>query len=381
MGGSIIAAAQIASTSHGEGIESVIAGTVVRDSGTEKYFTEQYPTVAFRAFDQSFPKRFLNSAMLRRWLRTEARGFDAIHVHGFFNFPYLYAGRSALRNRRPLVLSAHNSLDPYDLRKKALLKRCFFGPVFVRPLLAGARCVMCTTELEAARLVTYNVTPEPPRVVVPLPVPPPRPMPRDNEWRRRHNIPNDACVVLFLSRFDQKKGLDLLVMAMARIAQPHPGAILAIAGGGDDLVARNTRDLVQLHRVGDRVRWLGFLTGDAKRQAYDQCDIFALPSRNENFGLVVVEAMYAGKPLLISQEVYLRETLARYHCAQICETTVESVATALAHLLNDANLRRDMGLRAAAAATKEFAPAVVRKRLQNLYRDVCRPRSAESDGS
>ena len=178
---------------------------------------------------------------------------------------------------------------------------------------------------------------------------------------------NLQVLVLFLSRIDRKKGLDLLVRAFARVLPQAPGTFLVIAGSGDAVYEREVRAQVESSGIGANVKWLGFVTGVNRLQAYRECDIFALTSYNENFGLVVVEAMYAGKPVLITTEVYLHETLASHGCAEICAPTLDAIEAGLKRLLLDPVLRKAMGARGVDAAAREYGPDAVRSRLQAVY--------------
>src|SRR5208337_3254417 len=95
-------------------------------------------------------------------------------------------------------------------------------------------------------------------------------------------------LILFLSRLDAKKGLDLLLPAYAEIQRRHPGAMLVIAGDGEkDYVASLQARAAQLG-VADGVVWTGFLDGAEKLAAFAAAHAFILPSYSENFGIVLV---------------------------------------------------------------------------------------------
>jgi glycosyltransferase involved in cell wall biosynthesis len=369
MGGSIVAAFGLASAATGDGFHCTVAGTVRPGSETDAHFRKQHPELEIKAFPMNFPQHSFNSHALRDWLAANVASFDLVHIHGLFNFPYLHGGRFAIRARRPLIISPHNSLDPYDLRKKALLKRWFYGPLFVRRLLSGAACALCASQLEADRLEMFGANPEPPREVVPLPVEECSGAAQAS-WREAHGIPRDDVVVLFLSRMDPKKGLDLLIPAFARARKAGGGATLVIAGKGDDAYEARMRELARQEGIEPCVRWIGFVSGEERNAAYANCDIFALPSYNENFGIAVVEAMYFGKAILISNEVYIHQVLAKHDCGVVCAPDIASVADAMGRLLENRGAREDMGRRASAAARSEFAPGVVRTRLRDVYRRV-----------
>lgn len=99
-----------------------------------------------------------------------------------------------------------------------------------------------------------------------------------------------------LARADAAKGFDTLIQALPLLRQRQPAATLRIVGQGDDAprLAQLARDL----GVTEAVTLTGPLDDDALRREYEACDVFALPSRKEGFGLVYLEAMAHGKPCL-----------------------------------------------------------------------------------
>lgn len=384
MGGSIVAAFEMAHVALGEGVGCTMAGVVRRGASTDRPFRERYGGLGLELFPLQFPRRSFNSIPLWRWLRRHVADYDLVHIHGVFNFPYLFGARAALGAGVPLVVSPHGSLDPFDLRKRAALKQHVYGPWFVRPILAGASAVLCTSPIEAARVVTYGARPAPRMESIPLPVAGGNMVvvPGDvAAWRQRHRIPPDHAVVLFLSRIDAKKGLDLLIPAFAKVRRTRQDITLVLAGSGDALLERELRALAGREGLEDAVRWLGFIEGAEKRMAYAASDVFALPSYNENFGLVIIEALHAAKPVLISREVYIHELLHARGCAEISDTTVESVAAGLLRLLEDADRRRLMGERGRQVALEEFSPAAVRGSMRAFYRSVARERRVAGRGA
>ena len=102
--------------------------------------------------------------------------------------------------------------------------------------------------------------------------------------------------MLFLSRLDTKKGLDLLLQAFARVRGAGQNPALVVAGTGDAAFeAGLRREAARLGIDGD-LHWAGFLSGADKLAALADADLFVLPSYSENFGISVVEAMAAGLP-------------------------------------------------------------------------------------
>lgn len=110
-----------------------------------------------------------------------------------------------------------------------------------------------------------------------------------------------------LSSADSYKGVDTLIEALPLVRRQHPAATLRIIGGGDDRPRLET--LARDRGVASAVEFAGMVDDDALRAAYAACDLFALPSRREGFGLVFLEAMVHGKPCLGARAAGIPEVI------------------------------------------------------------------------
>lgn len=133
-------------------------------------------------------------------------------------------------------------------------------------------------------------------VVLPNALDPDFASPADEKPAR--TITNDVRILSVgrMAGHDAEKGIDSLILAMPTIRQNHPRATLRIVGTGADLP--RLQQLAATQGTPDAIRFLGHVTDDELRREYAQCDVFALPSRKEGFGLVYLEAMSHGKPCL-----------------------------------------------------------------------------------
>jgi glycosyltransferase involved in cell wall biosynthesis len=108
---------------------------------------------------------------------------------------------------------------------------------------------------------------------------------------------------LFLSRIHEKKGCDLLIDAFAAVAQRDPRLHLVMAGPDQTGWQKPLSARAAQLGVADRITWTGMLSGDMKWGAYRAAEAFVLPSHQENFGIVVAEALACALPVLISDKV------------------------------------------------------------------------------
>ncbi len=242
------------------------------------------------------------------------------------------------------MLWPHGSLDEYDVAKHARAKQAL-SPLW-RSVIDGAAAVLCTTEREAERLHTFGAR-RAATAIVPLPYQPSQRSGDPTLARRRLHLDGDQRIVLFLGRLHAKKGLPLLMSSFDAVSLPNE--VLVIAGRGE----AESEETIRAHAAGlrhpERVVFAGWISGADKEDLLAASDLFALISDNENFCHAAVEALNAGVPLLLSDEVYLAGELQRRGAARVVAREAAGAGRALRELLDDAPARRSM-----AAAGHEF---------------------------
>ena len=245
------------------------------------------------------------SPRFRRWLKQNATRFDGLVAHAMWTYPGLTAAHAA-RGRVPYGVFPHGMLDPWFKRRYPFkhLKKYLYWPIQY-PVLRDAKAVLFTSALES-QLALRSFWPNKwASVVVPYGTNDP---PANLEEQRRafqEKLPQFAGrrFLLFLSRIHEKKGCDLLVEAFASVAAEHREIDLVIAGPDQGGLVGKLQALAQRVGIAERIHWPGLLTGDAKWGALRACEAMILPSHQENFGVIVAEALACGRPVLISNQV------------------------------------------------------------------------------
>jgi glycosyltransferase involved in cell wall biosynthesis len=174
---------------------------------------------------------------------------------------------------------------------------------------------------------------------------------------------------LFLSRLHPKKGVvDRLLPAFAEQNAP---AFLAIVGGPDDGAPEHPEEIRRaIERLGlsDRVALLGAVTAAERWAMFDGADLFVLPSHQENFGLVVTEAMARGVPVLITDQVQSGALVRAAEAGLVVRAS--EFTSSLRRMLADQPSRVAMGIRGAAYARLHFRWNRIAGELAALYRNV-----------
>lgn len=241
------------------------------------------------------------------WLRRHAREYDAVIVHGLWQYHSLATRKAIQGSPTPYFVFPHGMLDPWFKQTYPLkhLKKSLYWIWSEYPVLRDAQAVLFTCE-EERRLATQSFRPYRCREkTVSLGIsPPPPPAPERNQ-RLFETFPElrDKRILLFLGRIHPKKGCDLLIRAFASTCENDPNLHLLLAGPDSAHWKQELLSLARQLGISNKITWPGPLFDDLKWAAFQTAEVFLLPSHQENFGIAVAEALACGTPVLISDKV------------------------------------------------------------------------------
>ncbi|MDJ1185067.1 glycosyltransferase [Roseofilum casamattae] len=310
-------------------------------------------------------KGFLFSWPLTQWLWQHIRDYDLVHTHYLFSYASTCAAWIARQQNVPYIRRTIGQLAPWALAQSQRKKQVY-SFLIERQLLNGARAILCTSDGEADDARNYGITA--PTATIPLGVNLPVVQPdAGGNLRSHYDIPNDASVVLFLSRLHYKKRPDLFLEAMARVRKTYPQAYLLLAGSGDEEYIAELTALGERLRLTDYTRFTGFVTGDEKDLVLQGADMFVLPSFSENFGIAVVEAMAAKLPVVITPGVQISDSIATANAGLIVDGEIDAVATGIAELLGSVDRRQELGENGYSLAKTKYSWSAIATSLEELY--------------
>ena len=306
------------------------------------------------------------------WCRRHMCEFDFAHIHTVFSHPANVAMAAARRLRVPYAVRPLGQLCDWSLRQRAWIKRLQLALV-TRRNINGAAFLHVTSAMEAEETMRNGF--RCPVLVQPhgLDLPPVHADARET-LRRELRVPSYRTLAIFLSRLHPKKGLEILFEAMAR--QQRKDFDLVVAGTGEDSYVASLHALVERLGLAARVHWTGFVTGDPKWHLLQGGDLFVLPSHSENFGIVVVEALACGLPVVVSTEVALAEEIRRHHLGLVASLGAQAVADAMDQLLANPAERADIARRARSAVAENFTWDAAALALAGRYQDAVEHRAA-----
>jgi len=253
------------------------------------------------------PNGPIQSEALLAALPAALEGVDLLHISAIWQPLGIPVQRAALARGIPVLASLRGALGPYSLWQGWWKKI----PWFLwreRPLLQRAAGLHVTTRQEERELAGLGL--RSPRFLLPNPLDLQtlRPDPALGlRWREQRGLDATTPLLLVCGRQHHKKGLDLLPAAMAPLAN-RPWTLLLVGGDDDGSGARLRADF-QRAGLGDRLHWIDTLPAGELAGVYNAADLLLLPSRHENFGNVVVEALACGTAVLISDRTGLADDL------------------------------------------------------------------------
>ena len=333
---------------------------------------------------QHFPRQlefYTVSLPLWRWLRSATRNFDVIHVHALFSFPSIVAAREAHRAGVPYIVRPLGVLNRWGLEhRRPLLKRASLR-AFEIPLIRRAAAMHYTSAREQEEAESIDPAIQRTRgSIIPLPIEVPEPAAPAAVRTLNDRFPQliGREMILFLSRIDPKKGIELLFEAFAAVRREFPQALLMIAGEGDEGYVNALKKSAERLGIAGDVVWPGFLAGEQKRAAFASAAAFVLPSYSENFGIAAAEALAAGIPVLLSDQVAVADDVRDASAGLVVSCNAAAIAEGLRQLLANAALRDEFAARGRALVTERYSSAAVGQQLRTLYESVMQSRSRSS---
>ncbi|QEE26532.1 glycosyltransferase [Terriglobus albidus] len=245
------------------------------------------------------------SKRLSEWLKNNRSRFDAVIVHGLWQYPH-QAAYTLLRGHVPYFVFVHGMLDPWFNQSFHFkhVKKLLYWHTIGRSALDGAASVIFTTDEELLRSASAFFPYKWRAMVAALGIEGPQhPVDPSGLYQRWPQL-KQREYLLFFGRLHPKKGCDLLLKAFARV-ETDSERMLVFAGPADRSYGQYLRELAKELDIEDRILWTGMVQGAEKWAMLQEADAFVLPSHQENFAIAAVEAMCCGTPVLLSDKVQI----------------------------------------------------------------------------
>lgn len=305
------------------------------------------------------------SPSLLRYLRSIIRKAEqdkqliVIHIHAWWNLVSILSCFVAKWYRIPVILSPRGMLTGYTQNNRNAISKQLIHRTLGKSLLKY--CHIHATSEQEKQDVLYIVQPKSITVI-----------PNLVDFREHFDVKpipleNRTLKLIFLSRIEQKKGLELLFDALVLLDFNWS---LDIAGSGASDYVESLKLKAQSLKLEEQVEWLGHVSNEEKFKLLADQDLMVLPSYNENFANVVIESLSVGTAVLISERVGLSEYVTNQKFGWVCNLNATDLALQISNAFKNAELRAKIRSEAPALIRKDFDAEILVKKYIKLYDEV-----------
>lgn len=280
-------------------------------------------------------EKFKYSHKLHSWLVSNIPNYDLIHCHSLWSyFPAKTAQISKMFNI-PYLVSPHGMLSPYTFSRNYLPKKLYWHFI-EKKFILNASGLLASSNEEKKEIIAYNKTAKIEVIPHGLPDEAYSSSKNSNFLRKKYKLNPNTPILLFFSRLHPKKGLlDILLPALVGVMHPF---YLVVCGDEDNRspgYLSKAKQFVDQELPKGSVFFEGFVEPENRWSYFDSSDLFLLPSLAENFGIVVIESMARGTPVLISEEVQAGEIVTNHHGGKILKRDIDNWRSAIIEFIKN----------------------------------------------
>lgn len=343
-GGPIYSTYELAKALKKQGIEIKVITT--NANGKEKL---KIKTGVFHKLENELPVKYYKSLDSRGtsismlWnLWSEIKKTDLVYLISIFSPPTPFVVNFCKRFNKPLIISPRGQLGKWCLAQGSPFKKLWLN-LFIRPNLD---LLVWHTTSEAEQMEIKSVFPSSKTFVVPngidLSAFENIELKKDKLFYKKYfdSVNENSKIIISLGRLHSVKGFDILIEAYKKIQEKINNVFIFIAGK-DFGEKSNLLNLISSNNLSDKVFLVGHIEGEEKINFLKNADVFALPSHNENFGIVYAEALAAGTPVVASKFTPWQD-VENYNCGKWTENTADKFTEAIVEILRSDNVQ--MGL-------------------------------------
>lgn len=288
-------------------------------------------------YGQNLFQEIANYAVIAEKLAREI-DFDVIHVHDWMTFP---AGMAAKRiSGKPLVVHVHST----EFDRSGSFVNPAICAIESEGLDSADKIITVSNLTRSVVIEKYNVNPE--KVITVYNAVEPV---RSGVTKTSGEYTNDK-VVSFLGRITMQKGPEYFVEAASLVLQKMKNVRFVMAGKGDLL--NEMKEKVSILGISSCFQFPGFVAGSEIAELFQASDVFVMPSVSEPFGIVTLEAMQAGVPVVISKQSGVSEVV--QNAIKVDYWDIEAMADAIYTLL----INQEYGIRLGEKGKKEASKLI-----------------------
>ena len=315
-------------------------------------------------FESKYLRRIYYSAQLSGALQENICNFDLLHLHSIFLYPTNIAARIARRNHVPYVLSPRGMLEKGLIRSKSSIVKKTWLALIEKKTIENASLIHITSDRESRELDKFNYD-FPDRVMIPNGV---SGVLCEND---RKNVASNRFQILFLGRVNWKKQIDKIIQSLKYIDFEIK---LVIAGNDEEgyrsILNKLIIDLGLNSEEKIQIDFTGEVNNAQKKHLYLNSDAMLLPSKSENFGNTVIEALAMGCPVIVTPEVGASKIVRQAQAGMITDGSPRSIASCISKIRNNPVLARQMSVNGINEIRQNYLWGKIACRMKTAYQKV-----------
>ncbi len=266
------------------------------------------------------------------WLHlfNDAKKYDVIHLHSWWSVLMIGCAWILKLKGVKFVFSPRGMFSNYSFNHNTnLIKKGIFFNLLTKPVLRKQifHATAPSEENEIKELFGINTNS--------FTLPNLLQFPELSLSALQNHQQKDTVNLLFISRVDKKKGIELLLKAIQLLKKEKLSIHLKVIGTGSSDYIQELKDLANSLGISEIVEWKGSVEWKAKFDDILNADILVLPSYNENFANIILETLYAGRPVILTKYVGLSDYVSSQNMGWVIDTSPEDIVDAVKKYMTD----------------------------------------------
>jgi len=277
--------------------------------------------------------KIINYFNLFKWLNKNTKRYDLIICDGIWEFINYVVYKCAIKNNINYMVQIHGMLDPWFNKKKLkYFKKLIYWWLVQYKVLKNSKAVLFTSIQEKNLARKSNFFPYKfiekiygyPNIKNPYIIN------KSNSLFNNYSYLKNKKIILYLGRIHEKKGLDLLLYAFERVIKFNKKIHLVISGPHkNDFFYQKIINIIKELNIKDYITFTGPLYGKKKWDAFNACDIFCLPTHQENFGITISEALSSNKPVIITNKTNIWKIIRDSNSGFVSDDSIRGIKLSL----------------------------------------------------
>jgi len=303
---------------------------------------------------------------MKKWLSDNLNDVDIVHMHGHRHFLNNILFESLRRKNIPYIFSGHGTVLKIERR---ILLKSIFDLFWSNKIIQNASHFIAVSEKEAEQYLLVGIPKNKISIISNgIDIATYNELPEKGIFKKKYNLVNKK-IVLYLGKITPRKGLDILVRAVAAI--PYHDIVLVVAGNDMGFKSK-VEKIIRERNVQERVLFTGLLEDRDKISAYVDSDVLVYPSTLEIFGLVPFEAIMCDTPVIVTDDCGCGEIIGKIGAGYLVKYgDIEGLVNTITEVLNNKEEARERVQKGQEFIRQHLRWENISSQTERVYKKLC----------